>query len=163
MFLARFFLTRANSLEHELVPCKVLPFMPSGSRGLREDDEAWAMIPSSTWTVDACRSWIGFHVLDHSGWPLGPVVFLWVRPQTGTVQFLGVPTAWISAQDLLVPVKEVKVDDAQRVLWVPFSWARVYQAPRLPVGAALSPEREQELCLHYHVEAQDGPAVKVSA
>jgi hypothetical protein len=104
-------------------------------------------------TGDVCRSWIGWQVLDDSGWPLGAVAFLWARKQTGTVRFLGIPTAWVSAWDLLVPVEGVTVDERQGLLRVPCSCAWVHQAPRLLVGAALTPEREHELCLHYGVGA----------
>ncbi|HEY0792135.1 MAG TPA: hypothetical protein VGD78_13815 [Chthoniobacterales bacterium] len=73
-----------------------------------------------------------------------PVIFLQVQEQTGTVQFLGISTTWVSALDLLVPVEE----PMKRNAWFEFlTPGHATGRPSAPSsgGCCTDPKREHDL------------------
>ncbi|HEY0791320.1 MAG TPA: hypothetical protein VGD78_09685 [Chthoniobacterales bacterium] len=113
---------------------------------------------SRAWKATPCRSWIGFHVQDFFGWPIGRLASMWVPEGKTEARFLGIRTAWVTTQDLLVPAQGIRVSPTHASVRVPYGRDVLCHAPRHPVGVPLSPEREREVYVHYGLSVSGAPS-----
>jgi hypothetical protein len=95
---------------------------------------------------------VGYEVQDVSNTKVGTVNNLWVN-DSGTPTFLGVKTTWIVGETHVVPVQNATVNDESKVVRLPFTEAKIKEAPTFDTDAELSDGDEREIYSYYGVSA----------
>jgi hypothetical protein len=95
---------------------------------------------------------VGYEVQDSSNTKVGTVHDLWVR-DNGTPSFRGVKTTWLVGETHIVPVENATVNDEAKVVRLPFTEAKIKDAPTFDSDAELSDADESEIYSYYGVTA----------
>jgi uncharacterized protein (TIGR02271 family) len=96
---------------------------------------------------------IDYKVIDQDGTEVGSVYSLWADPTTEQLEFLGVTTGWLGGTDRVIPAEQVQVDEAQRVIHVPYAVERIKGAPSFDAHTELTREQAAEVYRYYGVGA----------
>ncbi len=94
---------------------------------------------------------IDFKVIDQNREEIGTLRSLWVGRTTAEVEFLGVKTGWLLGSNHAVPAARAQVDEAERVVQVPYGKEQVKSAPSHDADAEITGEEESAIFIHYGI------------
>lgn len=95
---------------------------------------------------------VGYEVQDQGSTKIGTVHSLWAD-DTGHNMFVNVKTGWLSGGYHVVPVHTTSVNDKQQVIRVPFTEAKIKDAPSFDENANLLPADEERIYRYYGLQA----------
>ncbi len=107
---------------------------------------AWHRVRGNSQTL------VGYEVQDSSNTKIGTVNNLWVN-DNGQPTFLGVKTSWVLGKNHIVPAQSATVNDASKVVRLPFAEEKIKDAPTFEAGGDLSDTDERTICSYYGVPA----------
>jgi sporulation protein YlmC with PRC-barrel domain len=91
----------------------------------------------------------GYVMMDARGRTVGNVSSYWTDPATGRVHFAAVKTGLLRGALRLVPLRDARLDEARRVLHVPYERARILGAPTHPAERPLDRAEAEAALAHY--------------
>ncbi len=97
---------------------------------------------------------IGYNVEDQHGHEVGTVNNVWVDENNGQPVLLGVKTGWIFGKNHVVPVSSAEANHSKRLLRLPFTEAKIKDAPSYNENAEIQDNEVREIFSYYSIETQ---------
>lgn len=117
-----------------------------------DDYRGIAPVPSSMERI------IGYNVRTSGGDHVGTIQNLWIDDRSDPL-FAGVKTGWIFGKNHVVPIDRAEVNDARRIVRLPFSRDQIQSAPSFDEGADLSDADQQRVFDYYGAERKSQAAL----
>lgn len=126
----------------------------AGTAGLKWDEARNAA--RAAWNRVAGRNHqrlIGYDVEDSLGASVGTVHNLW-NDESGQPYFLGVKTGWLFGKNHVVPVASAEVNNASRLVRLPFTEEQIKNAPSFDEAADIAEDDQKSIFSYYGLERE---------
>lgn len=90
----------------------------------------------------------GYTIRDRSGATMGPVARVWTDLASGELKFVGLTTGRLRRQTHVIPAGNVRIDDLDRSMNVPYRAVAIRRAPHH--NSDVSPKSDQERKVYSH-------------
>lgn len=105
--------------------------------------------------TDSLGQYIDHKVVDRDGYSVGTLHSLWSDAETGAVEFLGVKAGWIFGRNYVVPAETARLDEAEHLVWLPYTEAFIKDGPAIGVEVDIYEAEEESINRYYSANHTD--------